>query len=137
MRWPSHVPGPPDWSCWPIVANSIGIEQFPVKPGSATHPVPGYDVHVLDEEGHDLPRGKNGAIAIQQLVTSGLDISIPEQSFTLENGNFITQKPATPAVANKGGPPEYVEKNWERLVAAAQTLQDLAAEQAAAAPAKK
>ena len=41
------------------------------------------------------------------------------------------------AVAAKGGPPEYVEKNWERLVAAAQTLQDLAAEQAAAAPVKK
>jgi electron transport complex protein RnfB len=41
------------------------------------------------------------------------------------------------AVAAKGGPPEYVEKNQERLVAAAQALQDLAAEQAAAAPAKK
>jgi len=32
-------------------------------------------------------------------------------------------------VANKGGPPEYVEKNWERLVSAAQALVELAAEQ--------
>jgi electron transport complex protein RnfB len=32
-------------------------------------------------------------------------------------------------VANKGGPPEYVEKNWERLVSAAQSLAELAAEQ--------
>jgi electron transport complex protein RnfB len=32
-------------------------------------------------------------------------------------------------VANKGGPPEYVEKNWERLVGAAQALVELAAEQ--------
>ena len=32
-------------------------------------------------------------------------------------------------VANKGGPPEYVEKNWERLVGAAQALVELALEQ--------
>jgi electron transport complex protein RnfB len=35
-------------------------------------------------------------------------------------------------VAMKGGPPNYVEKNQDNLVAAAQTLQDLAAEQQAA-----
>ena len=35
-------------------------------------------------------------------------------------------------VANKGGPPEYVEKNGPRLVAVAQSLADLAAEQQAA-----
>jgi electron transport complex protein RnfB len=32
-------------------------------------------------------------------------------------------------VANKGGPPEYVEKNWDKLVGAAQTLAELAVEQ--------
>jgi electron transport complex protein RnfB len=32
-------------------------------------------------------------------------------------------------VAKKGGPAEYVEKNWEKLVGAAQGLVDLAAEQ--------
>jgi hypothetical protein len=36
-------------------------------------------------------------------------------------------------VANKGGPPEYLEKNQERLVAVAKMLGDLAAEQRAAA----
>jgi electron transport complex protein RnfB len=40
-------------------------------------------------------------------------------------------------VAVKGGPPEYVAKNQERLVAVAQQLADLCAEQRAAAPAKK
>jgi hypothetical protein len=33
---------------WPIAANCIGIENFRVKPGSATKAVPGYDVRVLD-----------------------------------------------------------------------------------------
>ena len=41
------------------------------------------------------------------------------------------------AVAVKGGPPEYIEKNQDKLVAAAKMLEDLAKEQAAAAPAKK
>jgi electron transport complex protein RnfB len=41
------------------------------------------------------------------------------------------------AVAEKGGPEEYVEKNWDKLVAVAQSIQDLAFEQQAAAPAKK
>src|SRR5262249_59594363 len=35
-------------------------------------------------------------------------------------------------VAEKGGPPDYVEKNYERLVGAAQALQELAVEQQAA-----
>jgi electron transport complex protein RnfB len=34
-----------------------------------------------------------------------------------------------PAVAEKGGPPDYVAKNGERLVAVAHTLADLAREQ--------
>src|SRR5207245_6786167 len=35
-------------------------------------------------------------------------------------------------VAEKGGPADYVDKNWEKLVGAAQTLQELAVEQQAA-----
>jgi electron transport complex protein RnfB len=38
------------------------------------------------------------------------------------------------AVAEKGGPPDYVEKNWDRLVSVAQSLAEIAAEQQ---PAKK
>src|SRR5438876_5481179 len=33
------------------------------------------------------------------------------------------------AVADKGGPAEYVEQNWDKLVSAAQTLAELAVEQ--------
>jgi propionyl-CoA synthetase len=49
---------------WPIAANCLGIERLPVKPGSATRPVPGWDVHVLGADGHELERGEIGAIAI-------------------------------------------------------------------------
>ena len=37
---------------------------MPVKPGSATVPVPGYDVRVLDERGERVPAGVEGAIVI-------------------------------------------------------------------------
>ena len=44
-------------SGWPMVANSVGIEKLPIKPGSATKPVCGYDLRVLDAAGREVPRG--------------------------------------------------------------------------------
>ena len=49
---------------WPIAANCLGIERLPVKPGSTTRPVPGWDVRVLGADGRELESGKIGAIAI-------------------------------------------------------------------------
>ncbi len=49
---------------WPACANPLGIELLPVKPGSPTVPVPGYDIRVLDEDGTELPPGEIGAIVI-------------------------------------------------------------------------
>jgi propionyl-CoA synthetase len=50
---------------WAIVANYLGIELLPVKPGSPTLPAPGYDVRILDDEGRELPAGEDGAICIR------------------------------------------------------------------------
>jgi propionyl-CoA synthetase len=50
---------------WPIVANMMGLEALPIKAGSPTVPVPGYDIHVLDEEGENVPASTEGAIAIK------------------------------------------------------------------------
>ncbi|OYO16116.1 propionyl-CoA synthetase [Enemella evansiae] len=49
---------------WPIAANLRGMEPMPVKPGSPTVPVPGYDVRILDGDGRQLPAGTEGAIVI-------------------------------------------------------------------------
>jgi len=56
---------------WPIVANPLGIQLFPVKPGSATKPVPGYDVQVLDNQGRQVPAGTIGSIAIKLPLPPG------------------------------------------------------------------
>jgi len=52
-------------SGWAIAANLQGIEPMPVKPGSATMPVPGYNIQILDENGNPLPPNSQGNIAIK------------------------------------------------------------------------
>ncbi len=48
---------------WSIAANCMGIEYLPVKPGSPTRPVPGWDLRVLDAQGKEVPPGTIGALA--------------------------------------------------------------------------
>jgi propionyl-CoA synthetase len=50
---------------WAIAANLKGIELLPAKAGSAGVPVPGYQVHILDEDGNILSAGEQGYIAIK------------------------------------------------------------------------
>jgi propionyl-CoA synthetase len=56
---------------WPMVANCLGIETLPVKPGSPTRPVPGFDVVVLDAAGEMLPAGGQGALAVRLPLPPG------------------------------------------------------------------
>ncbi|MEO1264467.1 MAG: AMP-binding protein, partial [Pseudomonadota bacterium] len=48
---------------WSICANPIGIEKLPVKYGSSSVPMPGWDIQVLDESGDQVGPGKTGTIA--------------------------------------------------------------------------
>jgi len=52
-------------SGWPIAASCMGIEKLPIKPGSPTRAVPGYNIQVLDPNGNEVPRGEMGAICIK------------------------------------------------------------------------
>ena len=56
---------------WAIAANPIGIEALPVKIGSPSVAMPGYDVQVLDEGGHPVPPGTLGAIAVKLPLPPG------------------------------------------------------------------
>ncbi len=56
---------------WPIGANCIGLGMLPVKPGSCTKPVPGYNVRVLTDDGRELPPGQIGSIAIKLPLPPG------------------------------------------------------------------
>ncbi|MDI6875208.1 MAG: propionyl-CoA synthetase [Methanomicrobiales archaeon] len=56
---------------WAIGANPVGLEQLPVKPGSCTRAMPGYDVHVLDDQGNDLDGGATGNVVIRLPLPPG------------------------------------------------------------------
>jgi propionyl-CoA synthetase len=56
---------------WPIAANCMGIEALPIKRGSPTVAVPGYDVRVLDDEGRELPAGETGHLALKLPLPPG------------------------------------------------------------------
>ena len=56
---------------WAIAANCLGIEQLPIKSGSPTQAVPGYQVEVLDEQGENKAAGELGSIAIKLPLPPG------------------------------------------------------------------
>jgi propionyl-CoA synthetase len=56
---------------WAIAANCMGIEPLPVKHGSPTRAVPGYDVRVLDPSGAETKRGEIGAIVVKLPLPPG------------------------------------------------------------------
>ncbi|OHV22858.1 propionyl-CoA synthetase [Parafrankia soli] len=56
---------------WPICAAPLGLEPLPLKAGSPSVPMPGYDVRVLDAAGEEVPRGTEGAICIRLPLPPG------------------------------------------------------------------
>ncbi len=58
-------------SGWPITANCIGIEEFQVKPGSSTRPVPGYNVKIVDPQGNERGPKEEGLVVIKLPLPPG------------------------------------------------------------------
>jgi len=56
---------------WPIASNLRGLDPMPIKPGSPTVPVPGYDVRIVDERGEEVPAGTDGNIVIRLPLPPG------------------------------------------------------------------
>jgi propionyl-CoA synthetase len=56
---------------WPVAANCRGLTPLPIKPGSASVPVPGYDVQVLDDAGSPVAAGTIGNIVIRLPLPPG------------------------------------------------------------------
>ncbi|SFE04456.1 propionyl-CoA synthetase [Sulfitobacter brevis] len=78
IEWAQDVLGTPVYDHWwqtesgyAMVANPTGLETLPVKIGSPTVAMPGYDIRILDEAGHELPPGKLGAIAVKLPLPPG------------------------------------------------------------------
>jgi propionyl-CoA synthetase len=91
---------------WPVAANCIGIEALPVVAGSPTRAVPGWDIHVRDEDGNELEHGEIGALVVKLPLPPG-------SSPTLWNADdrfhetYLSQFPGYYATADAG----YVDEN--------------------------
>lgn len=78
VEWAKRVMGVPVYDHWwqtetgyTIAGNPAGIEKLPIKIGSSTVAMPGYDIHILDENGHQKPIGELGSIAIKLPLPPG------------------------------------------------------------------
>ncbi|AKQ63727.1 Acetyl-coenzyme A synthetase [Myxococcus hansupus] len=56
---------------WAIAANPMGVEPLPVKVGSPTVEMPGYDVRIFDPEGHEPDPGTIGSIVVKLPLPPG------------------------------------------------------------------
>jgi propionyl-CoA synthetase len=56
---------------WAIAANPVGLGMLPIKLGSPTVPMPGYEVHVVDEGAKPVPEGTMGSIVIKLPLPPG------------------------------------------------------------------
>ncbi len=56
---------------WAIAGNPLGLGLLPVKHGSPTVPMPGYDVRILDDECNEVAEGETGAVSIKLPLPPG------------------------------------------------------------------
>jgi propionyl-CoA synthetase len=88
-------------SGWVMAGNCVGLGQLPVKHGSVTKPVPGWDLHVLGPEGRDMAPGTIGSICMKLPLAPG-------SSPTLWNADqrfidaYLTDFPGYYATADAG-----------------------------------
>ena len=78
VAWAEQVLGVPvvdHWwqteTGWGIVGNPVGLGLLPIKHGSPTVPMPGYDVQIVDEAAKPVPNGQMGSIVIKLPLPPG------------------------------------------------------------------
>jgi propionyl-CoA synthetase len=86
---------------WPIAANCVGLERLPIKHGSPTKPVPGYDVRVLGEDGQELPAGQTGHVAIKLPLPPGCLTTLWRDDAGFE-ANYLERFPGYYETADAG-----------------------------------
>ncbi|MGA3172905.1 MAG: propionyl-CoA synthetase [Syntrophorhabdales bacterium] len=64
---------------WAIAANCVGLEQLPIRAGSPTKPVPGYQIEIMSDNGAVLPAGKEGTIVIKLPLPPGSFMTLWKQ----------------------------------------------------------
>ena len=77
---------------WAIAGNPLGIERLEPKPGSATKPLPGYQVAILDPQGVPLPAGEHGAVVIKRPLPPACLPTLWQDHKRFEEAYFATYR---------------------------------------------
>ncbi len=56
---------------WAIAGNCAGIELLPIKAGSPTKPIPGYDVRIVNSDNQEVPNGQEGIVVVKLPLPPG------------------------------------------------------------------
>jgi propionyl-CoA synthetase len=86
---------------WAIAANPMGLGQLPVKLGSSSVAMPGYDLRVVDETGKELPAGPMGEIVVKLPLPPGCLPTLWQQD-DLFRSNYLEQFPGFYKTADAG-----------------------------------
>ena len=108
LHWAGDILGVPvidHWwqteTAWAIAANCLGIEKLPIKAGSPTRPAPGYNVQVLDDAGHEVPRTKIGSIVVKLPLPPGCLPTLWNNDDGFKN-SYLREFPGYYATADAG-----------------------------------
>ncbi len=113
VKWAEQLLGKPvidHWwqteTGWAICGNPVGLGQLPVKPGSPTVPMPGYDLQVLNDAGRRIKRGQTGALAIRLPLPPGCLPTLWEND-TRFRDSYLRDLPRYYKTADAG----YIDEN--------------------------
>jgi propionyl-CoA synthetase len=86
---------------WPVAANCLGLGQLPVKHGSTTKAVPGWDVRVVAADGTELPPGDIGALVITLPLPPGALPTLWQKDDHFREA-YLTEYPGTYHTSDAG-----------------------------------
>ncbi len=93
-----HIPIPAidHWwqteSGWPMIANMMGVEYLPIKPGSAGKAVTGYDIRIFGENGQELGPNEEGYVVIKLPLPPGTLLDLWKDNERFKSG-YLTKFP--------------------------------------------
>jgi propionyl-CoA synthetase len=93
LEWyQQHIPIPAidHWwqteSGWPMIANMMGVEFLPIKPGSAGKAVSGYDIRILGENGQELGPNEEGYVVVKLPLPPGTLLDLWKDNDRFQSG---------------------------------------------------
>ena len=93
LEWyQEHIPVPAidHWwqteSGWPMIANMMGVEFLPIKPGSAGKAVTGYNIQIFNEEGEELAANEEGYVVIKLPLPPGTMMDLWRENARFKEG---------------------------------------------------